>query len=329
MSMWREYVPVGVRKARAKSEMEKLKKKGQKIEPVEIEGRSITRNFWGNKWCDHLESFADYENRLPRGRTYVRNGSVCHLKIEKGVCCAIVSGSELYKISINIQSLDDKKWDGLKKNCSGKVGSLLELLQGKISHQVMEIVADQVNGLFPKEHEMKFSCSCPDWAGMCKHVAAVLYGIGSRLDHQPELLFLLRGVNPSELISTQLMINQSAEPDQLKSEELSDIFGIDLEVEAPPKLSSKESSVLKTKPEKIKKTQAKKDKKLTSKMSLDLENLSGERLQEFRTKKGYTVNAFAQALGVTTASVYRWEQSRDILKLQFRPKNALKELLRS
>jgi len=169
---------------------------------VDLEGRKIARTFWGEAWCDHLESFSDYENRLPRGRTYVRNGSVCHLDIAKGEVNAIVSGSELYKVKIAIKTLPQKKWIDVKDRCAGQVGSLLELLQGKLSKSVMAVVTNRNKGLFPLPREISLKCNCPDWAAMCKHVAAVLYGVGARLDMKPELLFLLRGVDHEELIST-------------------------------------------------------------------------------------------------------------------------------
>lgn len=198
---WRPYVSVGQRRAQARREMAKLRKKGQDIQPVEIEGSTIARSFWGKGWCSHLESFGDYSNRLPRGRTYARNGSVCHLGIEKGVVEAIVSGSELYHVSVEITPLNKSKWNTLKKRCAGQIGSLIELLQGRLSEEIMGTVIDRDKGLFPRPGEIKFSCDCPDWAGMCKHIAAVMYCIGARLDKRPELLFLLRGVDHEELIS--------------------------------------------------------------------------------------------------------------------------------
>ena len=197
---WAPYVPVAERRRRAKKKMEALRKKGVDVQPVEIEGRQIANTFWGKAWCDHLESFSDFENRLPRGRTYVRNGSVCHLAIAKGSIEAKVSGSELYTVKVSIKTLPSKKWTSLKQRSAGQVGSLLELLQGKLSEHVMEVVTDRKEGLFPLPGEISFHCSCPDWASMCKHVAAVFYGIGARLDAKPELLFLLRGVNHEELI---------------------------------------------------------------------------------------------------------------------------------
>jgi uncharacterized Zn finger protein len=201
--MWfqfRPYVPVARRRAQAAREVEKRRKKGQNISPVVIEGRTIAHTFWGKAWCDNLESYSDFENRLPRGRTYVRNGSVVDLQIEPGKIKALVSGSELYEITIHIAPLPPAQWRSIKSRCAGQIGSLVELLQGKLARSVIEIITAHDGGLFPKPSEITMSCSCPDWAGMCKHVAAVLYGVGARLDHQPDLFFRLRKVDHLELI---------------------------------------------------------------------------------------------------------------------------------
>ena len=210
--------------------MNKLRKKGKDIQPIEIEGRAIARSFWGKRWCEHLESFSDYANRLPRGRTYVRNGSVCHLAIRTGRIDAIVSGSELYDVTIRIGRLKAAVWKSVKSRCSGQIGSMLELLQGKLSRQVMSVVTDRERGLFPKPGEIRFDCSCPDWASMCKHVASVLYGVGSRLDDRPESLFLLRGVDTAELIATEMTLpGDAGTDDALADDALAGLFGIDLD----------------------------------------------------------------------------------------------------
>ena len=240
---WRPYVPVAVRRARAWSKMEKLQKKGVCIQPVEIAGRKIAQSFWGQAWCDHLEKFSDYANRLPRGRTYVRNGSVCHLEIAQGTVNAMVSGSELYNVNIKIRELPAKKWATVKKRCAGQIGSLLELLQGKLSRSVMAVVTDRDNGLFPHPNEISLHCSCPDWAVMCKHVAAVLYGVGARLDEKPELLFLVRGVDHEELIASEagmaavFSASKTEGPMRIAESELSHLFGIEMtgEEEGAPK----------------------------------------------------------------------------------------------
>jgi len=195
MYHWRPYVPVATRRRKAQREMDKLRKRGLDVQPVMIEGRKIARSFWGGAWCTHLEKFSDYSNRLPRGRTYVRNGSVCHLEVETGQVRAMVSGFKIYNVTVDVKPLPAKRWRDLKKSCTGRIGSLLDLLQGKLSDGVMQVVTDRDQGLFPLPREIRFKCDCPDWAVMCKHVAAVLYGVGARLDERPELLFQLRGVD--------------------------------------------------------------------------------------------------------------------------------------
>jgi len=204
---------------------------GQAVAPIVIEGRTIARTFWGKAWCENLESYSDFENRLPRGRTYVRNGSVVDLQIEAGKVTALVSGSSLYKISITIAPLPADQWRALKSRCAGQIGSLVELLQGKLSQGVMDVVTAHDGGLFPKPREIKMSCSCPDWAGLCKHLAAVLYGIGARLDHEPELLFKLRKVDHLELIEEaipQAGKKTSTRKKTLAASDVADVFGIDL-----------------------------------------------------------------------------------------------------
>jgi uncharacterized Zn finger protein len=247
--MWynfRPYVPVAKRRAQAAREVEKRRKHGQTITPVKLEGRTIAHTFWGKAWCDNLESYSDYANRLPRGRTYVRNGSVVDLQIKPGKITALVSGSEMYEISINITPLAEGHWRRIKERCAGQVGSLVELLQGKLSKGVMDIVTARDSGLFPKPSEIKLSCSCPDWAGLCKHLAAVMYGVGARLDQQPELLFVLRKVDHLELIEEavpQAGKKASSGKKTLGTSEVAGVFGIELaepeaadSAAAPPKV---------------------------------------------------------------------------------------------
>jgi uncharacterized Zn finger protein len=236
--MWfqfRPYVPVAQRKAKAAREVEKRRKKGQTITPVVIEGRTIAHTFWGKAWCDNLESYSDFENRLPRGRTYVRNGSVVDLQIEPGKIKGLVSGSELYEVSIQIAPLPKDQWRSIKSRCAGQIGSLVELLQGKLAKSVIEIITAHNGGLFPKPSEITMSCSCPDWAGMCKHVAAVMYGVGARLDHQPDLFFRLRKVDQMELIEEA--VSRAGEKTTAKKSgtgkktlaqsDVADVFGIE------------------------------------------------------------------------------------------------------
>ena len=235
---YKPYVPVAERRAKAAREVAKRVKKGEAVSPVVIEGRTIVSTFWGKAWCTNLEGYSDFENRLPRGRTYVRNGSVVDLKIAKGQIKAFVSGSELYTVQIDIAALPQDAWRVVKKRCAGKIGSMVELLQGKLSNAVMEAVTDRAEGLFPKPKEIKMSCSCPDYAGMCKHLAAVMYGIGNRLDSSPHLLFELRGVDHQELIEQAIPVATARAKrgaPAIKSSELGAIFGIEIDDATPAK----------------------------------------------------------------------------------------------
>jgi uncharacterized Zn finger protein len=213
--------------------MEKRKKQGHDVSPVVIEGRTIATTFWGKSWCENLERYSDYANRLPRGRTYVRNGSVVDLKIAPGEIHAHVSGSHLYKVTLKVAPVPKAKWKSICADCAGGIDSLVELLQGRLSKGVMERICRQNHGLFPSPAEIKLSCSCPDWADMCKHVAAVLYGIGARFDRQPELLFRLRAVDEMELLASAgktapLTTQGPAAGKLLGGEDLSAIFGLDM-----------------------------------------------------------------------------------------------------
>lgn len=293
---WKKYVPVAKRRAQAKSKINRLQKKGEVIEPVEVQGRSIAKKFWGKKWCEHIETFSDFENRLPRGRTYVRNGSVCHLRIREGLIEALVIGSSLYTIEIKIKTLSERHWKLVKERCSGQIGSLLEVLTGKLSDHVMEVVADPQEGLFPSGKEISFGCNCPDWADMCKHVAAVLYGIAVRLDESPDLLFLLRGVNAQELVTTKLTTDATKTDDLLQEEGLSEIFGIDMDEESSqlPEAQGQNHPLS------------------------DLKKVTGKDLQLIRLERNLTVKEFAKALGCTPASIYRWEKKEGVLNFQDR-----------
>jgi uncharacterized Zn finger protein len=231
---WRPYVSVAQRRRRAAKKVAKMKKAGREVSPVEIAGRKIAATFWGDAWCKNLEAYSDYSNRLPRGRTYVRNGSVIDLQIAAGRVRSLVSGSDLYQVDIEIKPLAKPRWTDIKGRCAGQIGSLVELLRGSISKGVMEIVTRKGEGLFPSPKEISLSCSCPDWATMCKHVAATLYGVGARLDHETEMLFTLRGVDPAEMVEAALEQpskgGKSRRGRVLASDELSSVFGVDFDM---------------------------------------------------------------------------------------------------
>ena len=235
---WRPYVSAGQRRKRAADEIAELVKSGRVVRPVEIKGRTIATTFWGQSWCKNLEAYSDYSNRLPRGRTYARNGSVIDLQIETSRVRALVSGSRFYEVEIDVRQLSKERWDTIKTQCAGKIDSMVELLRGSISKGVMQIVTRHGEGLFPSPGEISLSCSCPDWATMCKHVAAALYGVGARLDHEPEMLFALRGVEPAEMIAAALTdVHTARRPGQrriLKADDVSSVFGIELDMEAAP-----------------------------------------------------------------------------------------------
>jgi len=206
---------------------------GHAVSPVIIKGRTIVKTFWGKAWCENLERYSDFANRLPRGRTYVRNGSVIDLQIGAGTIEALVSGSEIYEVAVKVTPVTKTRWKSICTDCAGAIDSLVELLQGRFSKGVMERICRQNTGLFPSPKEIQLSCSCPDWAGMCKHVAAVLYGIGARLDEHPELLFRLHAVKEQELIAKAgtampLAKEGPARSKVLGSEDLSDIFGLEM-----------------------------------------------------------------------------------------------------
>lgn len=237
---FRPYVSVAARRARAARALAKLEKKGRTISPVAIEGRKIARTFWGEAWCDNLERYSDYANRLPRGRTYVRNGSVVDLQVGSGRVTALVSGSTMYEVDVTVGPVPRARWNAICRDCSGAIDSLVELLQGRFSKGVMTRLCEEKTGLFPSPKDIVFTCSCPDWASMCKHVAAVLYGIGARLDHQPQLLFTLRKVDQQDLIANagsdlSKKAKRPASAKVLARDDLSEMFGIEMAPSIAPK----------------------------------------------------------------------------------------------
>ena len=237
---WKPYVSVAARRAKAEKAAAKAKKTGADHSPIESYRGAIAKTFWGKAWCDNLEAYSDYANRLPRGRTYVRNGSVIDLQISAGEVRAQVMGSSLYQVAVKVSTVPVQQWQAIGADCSGSIDSLVELLQGKLSKAVMERICTPRTGLFPAPKEIEFSCSCPDWASMCKHVAAVLYGVGARLDQRPELLFSLRRVDAKDLVSQAGAGLPKSKKGQaagkvLDTSMLGDVFGIEMDETAAPK----------------------------------------------------------------------------------------------
>jgi uncharacterized Zn finger protein/DNA-binding transcriptional regulator YiaG len=357
---WPQYISVGERRAKARRKVDKLRKKGGVIRPIEIQGRKIARSFWGGAWCKHLEKFSDYENRLPRGRSYARHGAICHLEIKRGAVEAMVLGTRLYNVKVTIKKLPKAKWELVKEHCAGRIGSLMELLQGRISQHVMEVVTDRDRGIFPHPREIKLECSCPDWAVMCKHVAAVLYGVGARLDECPELLFLLRGVDFEELISSEAAIMATVNAGKksgrrrIDAGELSDVFGIEMaeeervavdqsaKVSALPAVGERKRRGKSTAgrrgtakparkraagPQAVKKSSKNKKAgspagKKPARRPGKAVNITAARVRRLRAKFRISRPQFARLLGVSPSAVANWEKKRGELKLQDRTRRA-------
>ena len=340
-SSYPEYTPVAVRQKKAKKHAAALKRKGKTLEPVmaATPRGKIALSFWGQAWCRHLESYSDYSNRLPRGRSYLRNGSVLHLAVDTGRIDAMVMGSRCYMQTIRIDPLPAKRWKAIKKRCQGKVGSLVELLLGKLSDEVMALVTDRKEGLFPDPDSIHLDCNCPDWAELCKHLAAILYGLGAKLDSAPELLFKLRGVDHEELIATDpyaLVAPSASGRRTLDASALSEVFDIELEeVELAPVRRTHKTAVKKV-PRKGPKKVPRKRSRFASRKSRDIADPEASFLADFypsaalvkllRLELGLTRRDLADRLGVSPQTVANWEKRSGRLNLQPRTHRALAEL---
>lgn len=233
------YVSVAARRKKAEKAAAKAIKAGSKLSPIAPYRGAVAKTFWGKAWCDNLEHYSDYANRLPRGRTYVRNGSVIDLNIAGGDIHAQVMGSSLYSVKVTVAEVAATHWKAIGTDCAGSIDSMVELLQGKLSKSVMERICKPQTGLFPAPKDIRFSCSCPDSASLCKHIAAVLYGVGARLDEQPELLFKLRKVDAQDLVAqagTGLPPGKRSPASSRVLDEaaLADVFGLEIDEGTPP-----------------------------------------------------------------------------------------------
>ncbi len=233
------YVSVGEKAAKSARKLEQLRKKNPDIRPILIEGRAIARTWWGKSWNINLEGYADYSNRIGRGRSYVRHGAVLDLRIEPGKVESLVQGSRArpYKVTVKIKPIEKRIWRNIVSACEGRLESLERLLAGKFPKALGEIFMARGKGLFPSPEEIEFDCSCPDWAYMCKHVAAALYGIGARLDQDPGLFFKLRKAAIKDLVaravkdkSRKLLTKAGKKGKRVIPEaDVGDLFGIDME----------------------------------------------------------------------------------------------------
>ena len=264
MSYWEypRYVSVAEKREKAEKKLKKLRKKNPHINPIAIEGSAIARTWWGKAWNRNLESYADYSNRIGRGRSYVRHGAVLDLQIDSGKVESLVQGSRSkpYSITVQIKAMGKENWKEMKAASEGKLDSLQELLAGKFPKALGEVFTTQGKGLFPSPKEISFQCSCPDVASMCKHVAATLYGIGARLDQDPELFFTLRQVKMKDLVSeavegkTRDLLKKAGKKSArvIDDADLADVFGIDMETPVASRKRSKKTDPKKTSPGKKK-----------------------------------------------------------------------------
>lgn len=260
------YVPVAEKRAKADKKLKQLKKKNPDIRPVRLEGQTLARSWWGKAWNKNLERYADFSNRIGRGRSYVRHNAVLDLQIQPGRVTALVQGSasQPYKVEIQIKEISKKNWRAMVAACEGRLETLQELLAGKFPKALADAFTAQGEGLFPTPTEIGFFCSCPDWASMCKHVAATLYGIGARLDEDPSLFFTLRNRDISEMVSTAvaegtktLLDRAERKSDRVMDDaDLSDVFGIDMEPPAPEPAEAKAKPAPKAKKTAVQKSKS-------------------------------------------------------------------------
>src|SRR5215510_1085943 len=237
---WAPRKSAAERRADAERQLRDAARRGKPMSPVTVAGRKIANTFWGKAWCDNLERYRDFAYRLERGRSYLRSGSVLDLQIQAGKIAARVSGSSLYDVAIEIDAVGRDAWRAIQRDCAGGIGSRIDLLAGKLSQPVMARLCADRTGLFPAPSAIRFRCSCPDIASMCKHVAAAMYGVGARLDHAPELLFALRQVSLDELLAAAVSELPAAPAASrvLASDGLGALFGIELADVASPVAAS-------------------------------------------------------------------------------------------
>ena len=331
MHWYPRYLSIGARRARALPEMLRLRERGVRVQPIDTTGQTIARHFWGRRWCDRLDSFTAGEDRLPQGRTLVRNGSVCHLEIRPGVVEAMVAGSALFRVVVRIPTTEPTDWQAIARACAGRVESVPDLLGGALPDGVIEAVAGPERGLLPKRSEIDPDCGCADGTALCRHAAAALYGVGRRLDAAPELLFRLRGVDEAELIAAGTAPAGSAPTCTEATRSPADTAPADPApavpapavpapaVPAPAVPAPADSVDLDSAPEGP-------DPGPAVDRGASGFHPTGDLIRQLRRTGGFSVAEFAELLQVSAATVRRWEAASGALTLRSGPRDALQTL---
>ncbi len=166
--------------------------------------RGFGQTWWGRAWVDALEQRARLDpNRLPRGRSYARRGTVGELTIAAGEVRATVTGSrvEPYEVRVRVRTYSPEEWDAVLDALAGRLGHAAALLDGELPHEVAGELREAGLDPLPGAGEVQPRCSCPDWADPCKHSAAVCYLVAEVLDEDPFVVFELRGRPRIELLA--------------------------------------------------------------------------------------------------------------------------------
>ena len=319
-SFYPPYVSVAEQKRRNAATAKKLSARGQALKPVCVTGRTIATTFWGKAWCDNVESYQDYENRLPRGRSYIRNGAVIDLQITVGKVTALVVGSasQPYHITIAIAPMDKTRWEALKKKCVGRIDSLLALVQGKLPPEILKEFCSQSQGLFPAPRDITMKCSCPDSAGLCKHLAAVLYGIGARLDEDPKLFFTLRGLDEHELVGGEVVASLTeGATSEIAADDLADVFGVEFDTleDAQPAGATKKTQKTQTATtsssgEPVKKAPSRPLSPPTAPPAASSPAWTPAAIRELRHRLQMTQTRLAEHLGTSTSTISLLENGK-------------------
>ena len=224
------YVRAARRRQTAADFARMLEAEGEILEPAVSRGKAIASSFWGRAWCRAVESWQDYESRLPAGRSLLKNGAVIDLKLSRSLAEARVAADQLYRVRIVFNDAEPEQTDRLRQRCAGKLTSLVDLIEGRLSEEVISLICDPDSGLFPRYGELRTICNCIDDAVLCRHAAAALYAIAPRLDEKPELFFTLRGIDPADFFAAADAVSAAAGNTELSAEELSEAFGVDIEI---------------------------------------------------------------------------------------------------